>query len=123
MKHLALAVAAVLAAGIGSAAAQDAYVVLTPENAQSYRLPDATTLDLLARARILDATGAELGSVVEVLGGQTQEIEAVVVALTTDPATLVVVPYSDLHPQIAGDGLVFSTSLAASEMQALPRWQ
>ena len=46
-----------------------------------------------------------------------------VVALTTDPATLVVVPYSDLRPQIAGDGLVFSTSLAAGEMQALPRWQ
>ena len=123
MKHVALALAALITAGIGTAAGQDAYVVLTPENVQSYRLPDQTTLELLARATILDATGAELGSIVDVLGGQNQEIAAVVVALTSDPATRVVVPYASLRPQIAGDRLAFTTAAAAGELQALPRWK
>lgn len=120
MKSVLLALA-IVAAPAG-ASAQD-YIAITPGNVASYRLPDATTLELLGRARILDATGAEIGRVGHVLGDPGGSIVAVAVVLTAEPAAQVIVPYADLQPQTSGDELVFTTSLRPAELQALPTWQ
>jgi hypothetical protein len=113
---------AIMAGSIAGASAQD-YIVITPGNVASYRLPDATTLELLERARILDATGAEIGRVSHVLGDPGGSIVAVAVVLTAEAAAQVIVPYADLQPQIRGDELVFTISLLPVDLRALPTWQ
>jgi hypothetical protein len=104
------------------ALAQD-YIVITPGNVTSYRLPDATTLELLERARLLDSAGAEIGRVSHVLGDPSGRVVAVAVVLTGEPTARVIVPYADLQPQISGDELVFTTSLLPVDLRALPTWQ
>ena len=123
MKHVALALAALITAGIGSAAGQDAYVVLTPENVQSYRLPDTTTLELLARARILDATGAELGSIVG-RAGRPEPGDRRGGGRADQPIRR----SASWCPMRACDRRSPATPrlhdvAAASELQALPRWE
>jgi hypothetical protein len=113
---------AILVVSAASASAQD-YIVVTPGNVASYRLPDATTLDLLGRARILDGTGAEIGRISHVLGDPSGSVVAVAVVLTAEPAAQVIVPYTDLRPQIHGEELAFTTSLLPVDFRALPTWQ
>ena len=121
VKSVVLALA-ILASSFAGALAQD-YIVITPGNVTSYRLPDATTLELLERARILDAAGAEIGRVSHVLGDPSGSIVGVAVVLTAEPAAQVIVPYADLQPQTSGDELVFTTSLRQADLQSLPTWQ
>ena len=121
MKSIILALA-IVTAPVAGASAQD-YIVITPANVTSYRLPEATTLELLERARILDAAGAEIGRVSHVLGDPSGRVVAVAVVLTAEPAAQVIVPYADLQPQISGDELAFTTSLLPVDLRALPTWQ
>lgn len=121
MKSFLLALA-IMASSVAGGAAQD-YIVITPGNVTSYRLPDATTLELLERARILDAEGAEIGRVSHVLGDPSGSIVGVAVVLTGEPPAQVIVPYADLQPQISGDELAFTTSLLPVDLRALPTWQ
>ena len=121
VKSVVLALA-ILASSVAGALAQD-YIVITPGNVTSYRLPDATTLELLERARILDAAGAEIGRVSHVLGDPSGSIVGVAVVLTVEPGAQVIVPYADLQPQISGDELAFTTSLLPVDLRALPTWQ
>ena len=119
MKSFLLALA-IMATSVAGASAQD-YIVVTPVT--SYRLPDATTLELLERARIVDAAGAEIGRVSHVLGDPSGRVVAVAVMLTGEPTARVIVPYADLQPQISGDELAFTTSLLPVDLRALPTWQ
>ncbi len=121
VKSVVLALA-ILASSVAGAFAQE-YIVITPGNVTSYRLPDATTLELLERARIFDAAGAEIGRVSHVLGDPSGRVVAVAVVLTGEPTARVIVPYADLQPQISGDELVFTTSLLPVDLRALPTWQ